>query len=137
MDKLVGVYNLGGRNVEIYCIGEWGGYFCNSPTGTALPDIRVGLASQNWGKIVTALLHELTEFEMHNNGYRYDRSNNYGDDLCGYTFMMSHSQFSDICARVAKVLVQVLPALAEELKKYQKECSEITKKEKLKAKRKK
>ncbi len=117
-EKLVGNYLLGGMIVQIYCMDEWGGDFYNAPDKVSPPKIRVGFGSQEWDRVVTALLHEMMEFEMHKNGLRYDRSNDYSNDHGGYIFMMNHPQFSDICGRVAATLTSVLPVLAVEFRKY-------------------
>lgn len=120
MQKLVGIYNLGGMNVQIWYSSEWGGEFYNAPDKISPPKVVVGFGSGDWERVITVLLHELFEFELHRNGLRYDRSNDYGNDLSSYTFLFDHQHFSDLCGRVASVMTTAVPALAVEFKKYQK-----------------
>ncbi len=118
MKKLLGSFPIGGMNVSLYVQSGWGGEFTFIPDRGVIPEICIGLSSERWERVVSSLLHESFEFEMAHSSARYYRSYDYGNDLSSYVFMLDHSQFSDLCGRVAIFISKVLPLIANEYKSF-------------------
>jgi len=114
--KFVGTYLLGGRHVNLFIGNGDGGYFRFAPSKDNHPSIHVDM-HRDWTDMVKVLIHEVHEFVMAEMNLRFNCTQDYGNDMAGYLFVMSHCQFSDVCGRVAQFMVDALPDLAKKWKR--------------------
>ncbi len=121
--KDLGAFLMGDFRIRLVITDQWGGAFYFAYKGS-LPLIEIGTASDSWERILSVFIHEAFEFEVARLGYRFSRSNDFGNDHSEYVFMFNHPQFSDVCGRVATFVSNALPALAKAWKEFKrKPCS--------------
>lgn len=116
--KTVGIYCIGSEQVQIVLREGTGGDFYTVPERGGVPRIKIGADYGNWGSVLSALIHEATEFMMVRARCRFDPADDLGRDHSAYVFVMNHPQFSDTCARVADLLANCLPDVSREWKKW-------------------
>lgn len=108
--KIIGVYPCGGEDVQLVLREGGGGEFYVTPEKGHVARIKVG-GDCDWDDVISALLHEAFELQMHRIGCRYDPTGDYGKDHSSYLFVMTHPQYSNVCGRVAQFLTKAVPAL--------------------------
>jgi hypothetical protein len=116
---IVGVYYLGDEQVEIVLREDTGGEFYSLPEKGKVPRIKLGADYKDWDMVVRCLLHEVMEMVMFRNRCRYNISGDYSADHSAYMFLMNHTEFSDMCGKLAEFLVKCLPDLATAWKKWE------------------
>jgi len=115
MEQLrLGIYNLNNINVEVFVLPEHdGGEFYFAPDKKSLPRIKIGLNYKDWDDVVAIALHESMEFLLTQKGFRYKQSGRFTNDHADYTFVYNHADFTELCARQAFFLVDLIPQLAK------------------------
>ncbi len=84
------------------------------------PRVKVGADQAQWSDVVVVTLHEAAELVASTLLYRYEQTNDDGNDRLSLLFVMTHPQFSEVCARVGMFLAQCLPDLGVAWKKWRK-----------------
>jgi hypothetical protein len=103
MKKLVGVYQLGFRNVELYAdTKEDGGHVSLSPG--KITEVVIGI-DQHWPDVFGTLLHEAYECVLVDMSTRYKQQPSYSLDASDFIFLITHNQLSEAHDRVANFLV--------------------------------
>lgn len=118
--KVIGVYEIGMDQVQLVIREGYGGEFWLKPGTGVIPRIKVGVDGTGWNEVVTTLLHEAMEMQMTKSHCRFSRDPDYGRDHGGYIFLMDHTQFSDVTARVASFMAEALPDLAIAFNRWKK-----------------
>ncbi len=122
--KIIGVFSIGFEDIQLVLREGTGGEFFNWPGEGEIPRIKIGADYDKWKDVVAALLHEAAEFAMNRLRCRLNRDYDMGGDHSGYVFMMSHPEFSDVCARVADFLAASLWQLHKEWKAWKRQPKE-------------
>lgn len=118
--KLIGCYDLGPQSVKLWLRAGRGGEFDLVPASGRVPRITVGADCGGWFGTVGVLQHEVMEFAMVMGGLRFAPAPDYGQDNGGYTFVMTHTQFSEASARTGMFIAAALPDLATAWNKWRK-----------------
>lgn len=118
--KIIGIFPLGHCDVELVIREGTGGEFYCAPEPGKIPRIKVGVDDRKWSFVVGVLLHETMELVMAQLKYRYDQADDYGRDHSSYLFIMTHPQYSDVCARVGLFVSECLPKLTKAYKEWNK-----------------
>lgn len=110
---LVGTFQLGYEFVDLIAqTKEKGGCFCFCPDDNASrARINVGVDYENWGSVVTVLIHEVLEFLFLRAERAYRSTGKMINDTGDRLFILNHPEFAECCGRLAHFLVDVLPAL--------------------------
>lgn len=116
--KIVGVYNIGSEDVELVLRDGTGGEFYATPEDGHIARIKVGADYKEWHSVVETLLHEAMECAACRMKCRFVQLDKWSEDLSGVTIIMSHSDFSDACARVGLFVSEALPDLARAWKAW-------------------
>jgi len=125
----VGVYDLGSESVVLMLRSGTGADFSTrSGTPKDKACIWVGADQEQWGAVVSSLLHEAKEFTEMRMGCRWTPDIDYARDAAGYMFLETHAQHSEVCARVGYFLSNCLPSLASVWNKWKKRCKADEKK---------
>ncbi|MCE5324904.1 MAG: hypothetical protein LLG01_00670 [Planctomycetaceae bacterium] len=119
--KIVGTYRLGGQMVQVVLREGRGGEGYPLPGDIDYPRIKIGADSRDWQYVVGVAMHEASELVASYLHYRYGPTNMDADDLLSLVFIMTHPQFSELCARVGMFLADCLPDLSAAWKKWKKE----------------
>jgi hypothetical protein len=114
--KLVGIFDAGTRNVELYIREGRDAEFHLQPEKNQQAKITLGTADYKWWEIMSNLTHEITEFVLTDMGLRYAPAPDISQDNGNYYFAMSHTQFSEVTARVGLFLSEAMPVLRRMLK---------------------
>lgn len=108
----VGNYSIGNRTVDLVAVLDTvNGSFVMTSHEHKIALIEVGLLSKSWREVFDVLLHETTELAMTDAGLRYVPAPDYAYENGSYSFHMTHTQFSDIAAKVSEFLTPALPEL--------------------------
>lgn len=118
--KIVGVYRCGPEDVQLVLREGDGGSFFTVPEKGHICRIKVGADEGRWPMVVTTLMHEAMELTMMRAGCRYTPSPDFGEDNGSYTFVMTHTQFSEASARAAMFVAAAMPDLRKAWKKWRK-----------------
>jgi hypothetical protein len=118
--KIVGVYAAGNIQFQLVIKEGRGGECWLIPEPGSLPRIKIGV-DQCWEFALTVLIHEVAESLRLLLGYRFSADSHYGEDLNHGTFIYTHSQFSDLCAREGMFLSEALPDFGKAYSKWRKE----------------
>lgn len=111
--KIVGTYDLGGESVQLALReGDGGDWDSRTPEGR-MPLLRVGDdGSDSWPGVVGVLLHEAEELVSARMGLRFRPNPDFAGDNGSYVFLMTHTQYSELTARVGLFMAVCLPDLA-------------------------
>lgn len=118
--KIVGTYRLGDRMVQLVLREGTGGECYPLPGDITHSRIKVGADTQCWGDVVGVALHEACELVGSAMHYRLAPTNMDADDLLSIVFVMTHPQFSEVCARAGGFLADCLPDLAKAWRAWKK-----------------
>ncbi len=118
--KILGVYEFGYEQVQIVLREGTGAEFYFMPEKGSVPRIKIGCDYKEWRCIITILQHEALEFALTRLMCRYECAEDMSKDHSAYLFVMTHQQMSDACAKVADLMSNCLPDLAEAWKKWNK-----------------
>lgn len=103
--KIIGTYYIGRDCVEVVLREGDGGEFYFIPELGHIPRIKIGAGYDEWREIVSVLLHEAMEFVMSKLKHRYSKTEVFPPrESSDCVFILSHSDFSDVCARVADLI---------------------------------
>lgn len=111
--RIIGVYDIGHEQVELVLCEGTGGEFNCIPEHGHIPRIKIGADYSKWRDVASVLYHESFEFVLQRMGCRFECDADCGGDSAGYTFILTHVQLSDACARVAMFTTAALPELAK------------------------
>lgn len=118
--KIVGTYDLWGETVLLKLReGIDGGFLKNydcKPT-----EMFLGADVGKWQSLVGILAHEAKEFLDTEMGCRYAVTGDAAKDNGSYLFVATHTQHSEMCARLGWFLADCLPDLSAAWKQWQKE----------------
>lgn len=115
----VGTYTLGFESVDVFAMPkETGGCFYFQPKEGHLGSIKVGLDYNDWGSVASVLLHEALEYVLLRYDLAYSPVRTFTNDTGNRLFVMDHVKFSEVCARAACFIVDVLPDLAKVYKQH-------------------
>lgn len=117
---IVGTYQMGFESVELVLREDTGGEFYATPALGKVARIKVGADHRYWNTVVAVLLHEAFELAMDRMRCRLAPSNAVSKDLGDYTFILSHVEFSECCARVGEFVTAALPSLSTAWKVWKK-----------------
>ncbi|OQB57139.1 MAG: hypothetical protein BWX98_01628 [Candidatus Aminicenantes bacterium ADurb.Bin147] len=118
--QIVGVYELGAESVQVVLREGTGGEFYLIPETGQIARIKVGAEYDDWGKVVSVLLHEAFELCAARIRTRYSPEDDFGGDLNSIVLILPHEEFSDICGRTGPFLVKAVPDLARAWEKWRK-----------------
>lgn len=126
----VGTYQLGFQNVDLFVLPhDTGGEFFLCPDTHSPPRIIIGLNYPSWPECLAILLHETIELTLCTQNHRFQRSGKLSGDLADFTFILDHSQFSQVIAIASTFLSNSIPELAAHYQKYsQPHCKRNNKK---------
>ena len=118
--KIVGIYEMGYMAIELVAREGTGGEYYTIPEHGHIPRIKLGMDHTQWRDVVDVLLHETLEFaiDTKNGRLRPTYDTTLGHD--NFVFLLTHPQFSDMCAKVAEFITTALPDLAAVWKKWKK-----------------
>jgi hypothetical protein len=118
--KIVGSYRLGDRMVQVVLREGIGGDEFPLPGDIPCSRIKVGADQVYFEDVAGVLLHEAAEMVASVMHYRYAPTNTAADDLLSVTFLMTHAQFSEVCARTGSFLADCLPDVRAAWEKWNK-----------------
>lgn len=122
--KIIGVYPIGIIQVQLVLREGVGGEYYTFPETGSLSRIKVGADHKQWRDVVGVLLHEAMEFTAMHLALRYAPAPDLSMDNGNYLFVMTHTQFSDVCARAGEFVSCSLPDLGREWGKWKKQAKE-------------
>jgi len=117
--KIIGVFDIGYENVQLVLREGTGGEFHLYPEKT-VARIKVGAEQESWKKLVAVLHHEVFEFALTRANCRYLCREDISGDHSAYKFFFDHPTFSEVCAKASEFIVEALPLLEKEWKKWAK-----------------
>ena len=118
---VVGIYEIGYEEVEVVFRDGQGGEFYVYPEKGHCARMKIGADQERWDELVAVLLHEAFELVADRLKCRYRAFNDISRDTGAFTFMFSHSDFSDICAKSAEFMARAMPDASAAWKKWKKE----------------
>jgi len=118
--KVIGIYEAGYYQIELILREGTGGEYYLIPEKGKCPRIKVGADYINWVEVVSALLHEVEEFLIDRMQCRYSPFDNLSNTLDEFTFLLNHSQFSDVCVKTAEYISKALPDLSKAWNEWKK-----------------
>lgn len=107
---IVGNFSLGAEYCQLVFREGCGGEFYFMPELGHVPRIKIGADCETWEKVLATLLHEAMELVLGRLRLRYIPQDDFGNDVHSYLLIVPHEKYSDACARVAKFLIEALPA---------------------------
>lgn len=116
----VGVYDLGSESVEIMARSGIGAEFTTRSDEQMMPLVTLGF-DNTWEGIVANITHELAELTAVRMNCRYHDSVDYARDNGARLFVYTHTQHSEVCARVGYFLAACYDDLSKAWKKWKKE----------------
>lgn len=119
--KIIGVYPIGMSQVQLVLRGGTGGEYYVFPEKGSLARIKVGADQEQWRDVVGVLLHEAFEYTAMHLALRYAPAPDLSKDNGNYLFVMTHTQFSDVCARSGEFISCCLPDLGKAWDKWKKQ----------------
>ena len=92
---LVGVYELGVYNIRLYATSEEGpaASFLFNPSDGGCPKLTVSCGGRRWSEVLSGLLHEAMESQLHQRGAGYLKTHSARETTCDYVFVMTHATF--------------------------------------------
>ncbi len=115
MQKLLGTWNIGFENVELYATtgpsGSWGTTVLGPKDG-GRNRIYVDITTE-WQFTLDTLLHEVLEFQLIKLGHSYTPGLNLSTSSADKLFVFTHIQFTEVCSRSAWFLNEAVPSLQE------------------------
>lgn len=104
----VGTYQLGFQWVDLWVdpSGDSEGSFDFLTDEKRNGRLTVGIANKDYGDALGTLLHEAIEVMADDMQVRFRHSNSYTQSSDMYTFIMDHSQFTELCARAGSFVRQ-------------------------------
>lgn len=118
---VIGTYELGYEKVELVLREGIGGEFYFIPGDINCPRIKIGADQDSLWKLVSILYHEVGELVLARLGCRYEPADQVGSDIHSYTFIISHVQFSNMCAMIADYVTRCLEDLTNAWSKWKEE----------------
>ena len=118
---VIGTYELGYERVELVLREGIGGEFYFIPGDINCPRIKIGADQESFWKLISVLYHEVEEFALARLGCRYEPADQVGNDIHSYTFIISHVQFSNMCAMTADYITRCLEDLTNAWNKWKEE----------------
>lgn len=106
-NNVVGVLAEPGTGSASFCCS-----FANENPSAAHPKVEglnyiiVGLQHRRWRGVMDVLLHEALELALTELGLRFEPCPNFNKSHAGYSFFMTHEQFSEATARAAGFVSQ-------------------------------
>jgi hypothetical protein len=120
-EAVVGIYRFGNEQCKLVLReGKGADFSFRSSIKGEIPLVQVGGDVEEWGEIVSGLLHEVLEYTMTRNNLRFNPCQDFSNDLSSYVFFMTHSMMSDCCAKSAMLLTFALPDLEKAWNRWQK-----------------
>jgi hypothetical protein len=120
--KIVGTYRLGHEMVQVILREGTGGDCYPLPGDINHARIKVGADYEMWQEIVGVFLHEAEELVASTLLYRWEQTNTDAGDHESLLFVMTHPQFSEVCARCGMLLADCLPDLGTAWKQWRKDA---------------
>lgn len=84
--------------------------------------IKIGMDDE-WSEVVSTLLHEAFELAAIKRGGRFVPAPDLAKDNGDYQFVLSHTQFSNLCSITGTFMTSVMEDLSKEYKKWNKEST--------------
>ena len=119
--KIVGIYYLGYEQVQLVLREGSGAEFYFCPEKGSIPRIKIGADQREWWHIVDTVLHEAFEFAMERRQCRYHATEDTSRDHSAYLFVLTHTQFSDNCSKVAEFISAAVPDLSKAWRQWNKD----------------
>ena len=109
--KHLGVFRLNHENVDVYYWPHsFGGEFYFAPDLINKPRIKIGVCYSTFEEVLNVALHEAYEAVMTWHRLRFMLSGGCGSSD-GYTFILTHPQFTEVTAKVAVFIADVYEPL--------------------------
>ena len=75
---------------------------------------RISIAyHDDWTEIIDGCMHELLEFGMLLQGLGYSSDTLVVPEFLNRKFIMTHSEFDELCTRTAQVMIKLVPLLGD------------------------
>ncbi len=116
----VGTFDLWGVTIHLKLREGQNADFLQTFDGKPMV-MRIGADVECWQNVVGLLLHEVKEFTDMQIGCRYVVTADAAKDNSSYLFVETHTQHSEVCARIGWFLADCLPALETAWKKWKKQ----------------
>jgi hypothetical protein len=116
--KFLGSYDAGMHFVDLYARSGGDAEFRMQPEKGKNARITVGIDAC-WWVVFSSLTHEITELTYTDMGLRMVPGPDISRDNGNYTFVMTHTQYSEAMARVGLYLSMAVPDLQQYWKKKQ------------------
>lgn len=116
---VVGTFQAGYENIQLVLRSGTGGEFFFLPDGEGCPRVKVG-ADGTWFQVFHWALHEIYEAVLARERARFGPSIATANNHDSYIFVMDHTKFSEVTARVADFMVAAMPALGKAFKGWHK-----------------
>ncbi len=127
MKKYIGTYYIGPGQAKLFLRSGYGGDFSWIPADGKISEICIGADHKEWRMVISTLIHETMEYAMTQIGVRYCPSVDWGEDNGAYTFVMSHTEFSEACGRAARFIEDAANPLQKAWREYHKPKSRARK----------
>lgn len=121
-ERLLGVYEFGYENIEVYAVDDIGGSFSLSSANIKMPNIKVGIdyAPGDFHVIVSVFIHEIFELLLARKGCRFEDSTSLNRGHDKYVFLFNHPVFTEVCTCASESLFCVLNELKKVGDEYNK-----------------
>jgi len=123
----VGQYIIGSECIDLDIRAGDGGEFYFVPAMGEVPRVVVGI-DDNFSGVLGVFIHEIFEYVMTKNRLRWLMTEDLSNDHSGYTFIMTHPEFSDCCNRLTEGLLSAQLDLEKAWKSWHKELKRKAKK---------
>ena len=120
----VGTYRLGVWNVRLYVSRtpmDSGASFRYCPGDGGCAKLVVGGVGRIWSDVLSGLLHEALESQLHQRGAGHVRTHEARETTCDYVFFLSHNTFDQCCDFAARFVADCLPDLHKAWRRVNKE----------------
>lgn len=120
--RKIGIYDLGAEAVELWIRpGTGAGFSTQSGSKQQRRPARITCGMDiEPDEVVGNLIHEAKEFCDMRMGCRHVPDLDYARDAAAYTFIETHTQHSELCARVGFFLAECLPDLQKAHRQWRK-----------------
>ena len=118
--KIIGDYYIGFDQCQLVNRAGTGSEFYPLPEKGHIPVIKIGMDYDKWRHVLAVLLHEAFEFELARHHARWEPHEDMGNEMSGFLFVMTHVEYSDICAKVAEYIADCQRDLYKAWKKWHK-----------------
>ncbi|NQU44859.1 hypothetical protein HQ520_16335 [bacterium] len=117
--KIIGVYEMGYRKVQVVLRDGHGAEYWALPGDIDFPRMKIGMKG-TWKTVLARVVHEAFEMSAESLRVRYFESQDNSGEAGNYLFVFTHCQFAKIADEVGEFMAAAVPDIAKACQKWNK-----------------